>query len=92
MDDHHLDNLQEEIATIPYYVHEGDMAREERNRTRLLIALVLSLAISLSFLFANNLAWIIYNDRKEARYAAERQVIIEKMQSEETLQSVEDAD
>jgi len=32
MDDHHLDNPQEEIATIPYYVHEGDMAREERNR------------------------------------------------------------
>jgi hypothetical protein len=92
MDDHHLDNLQEEIATIPYYVHEGDMAREERNRTRLLIALVLSLAISLAFLFANNLAWIIYNDRKESRYAAERQVISEEMQSQETLQSVEDTD
>ena len=90
MDDHK--NMQEEIATIPYYVHEGDMAREERNRTRLLIALVLSLAISLAFLFANNLAWLLYNDRKEARYAAERQAISEEMQLEEEIQPVEISD
>jgi len=92
MDDHHLDNPQEEIATIPYFVHEGAMAREERNRTRLLIALVLSLAISLAFLFANNLAWLTYNDRKEARYAAERQAISEEMQLEEEIQPVEITD
>ena len=40
--------------TVPYIVHEGVMAREERTIKRLIIALVFTIAL----LFCSNAAWL----------------------------------
>ena len=50
-----------ERQTVPYIVHEGMMARQERAIKRLWIALLLVIAL----LFASNLAWIIYESQFE---------------------------
>lgn len=42
---------------IPYFVHEGEMARAERHMKRLWIALIVAILIA----FASNIAWIIYD-------------------------------
>lgn len=54
-----------ERQTVPYIVHEGMMARQERTIKRLWIALLLVIAL----LFASNLAWIIYESQYEDQYA-----------------------
>ena len=48
--------MENKLETIPYVVHEGDMARLERSNRRLLIALAIALAI----MFLNNVAWLVY--------------------------------
>lgn len=40
--------------TIPYFVHEGDMARSERTIKKLMIALVVAIAL----IFASNAVWL----------------------------------
>lgn len=40
--------------TIPYFVHEGDMARNERMIKKLIIALLISVVI----IFASNAVWL----------------------------------
>ena len=45
-----------EKATIPYFVHEGEMARMDRNNKRLLTALV----VSVIALLINNISWLVY--------------------------------
>lgn len=40
--------------TIPYFVHEGDMARCERTIKKLMIALVVAIAL----IFASNAIWL----------------------------------
>lgn len=42
--------------SVPYIVHEGDMARLERSNKRLLIAL----AIALTVMLLNNVAWLVH--------------------------------
>lgn len=42
--------------SVPYIVHEGDMARLERSNKRLLIAL----AIALIIMLLNNVAWLVH--------------------------------
>ena len=40
--------------TIPYFVHEGDLARSERTIKRLIIALVVTICL----VFASNAVWL----------------------------------
>jgi len=42
--------------SVPYIVHEGDMARLERSNKRLLIALIAALTVML----LNNIAWLVH--------------------------------
>ena len=44
-----------EELSIPYFVHEGDMARIERIIKRLVVALIAAVAL----IFASNAAWLI---------------------------------
>ena len=55
--------------SVPYIVHEGDMARLERENRRLLIAL----AISVVVLLLNNIAWLIHveHSQKTQEYTIE---------------------
>ena len=50
-----------EMATIPYYVHEGEMARMERVNVRWFIAFL----VTLIALIATNLCWVIYENQFE---------------------------
>lgn len=53
--------MDENVAMIPYYVHEGEMTRMERVVKRLWIALLI---IFLAFV-GTNLGWIIYENQFE---------------------------
>lgn len=44
------------MENIPYFSHEGDMARMERTQRRLWIACLVVLGI----LVASNVAWVVY--------------------------------
>ena len=44
------------IVSIPFYVHEGEMARAERMRVRLYVLCMLLLVL----LVSTNAAWIIH--------------------------------
>lgn len=48
-----------EIATIPYFAHESEMARMERQIKRLWIVLIMTIV----FLVASNAAWIYYESQ-----------------------------
>lgn len=50
-----------EIATIPYFAHESEMARMERQIKRLWIVLIMTIV----FLVASNAAWIYYESQFE---------------------------
>lgn len=47
---------EKEIATIPYFAHESEMARMERQIKRLWIVLIMTIV----FLVGSNAAWIYY--------------------------------
>lgn len=51
--------MSEKSATIPYYVHEGEMNRLERVNKRWFILFI----IVLSMLFVTNAGWIIYENQ-----------------------------
>lgn len=46
--------MEKNELTIPYFVHEGDMARSERMIKKLIIALLISVVI----IFASNAVWL----------------------------------
>lgn len=48
-------------AQIPYYVHEAEMYRMERNNRRWFIAFM----VVLFMLFATNIGWVIYESQFE---------------------------
>lgn len=50
---------EEQMASIPYFAHEGEMARMERANKRLFWALLVTLAM----LLATNAGWIYYESR-----------------------------
>lgn len=52
---------KQENVTIPYFVHESEMARMERQIKRLWIVLIMTIV----FLVATNAAWIWYNSQFE---------------------------
>lgn len=51
--------------TIPYFVHEGEMARSERHIKRLWIALIIAIVIA----FVTNIGWLIYESQFESMTA-----------------------
>lgn len=51
-----LESKESEVLSVPYIVHEGVMARNERTIKRLLIALVITILL----LFASNAMWLHY--------------------------------
>ena len=60
----------EDLKSIPYFVHEGEMARAERSRKRMIVALIVSLvvtAFALGALFVNNQMWMSYVATIEAQ-------------------------
>ena len=52
---------KEQRQTVPYIVHEADMARQERTIKRLWIALILLIVL----LVGSNIAWIAYESQFE---------------------------
>lgn len=53
--------MEKDIVQIPYFVHEGEMARAERTNKRLWIALIV---IFLAFVLTN-VGWIVYESQFE---------------------------
>lgn len=54
-------NENEDMQIIPYYVHESDMARMERQIKRLWIVLIMTIV----FLVGSNAAWIYFESQWE---------------------------
>lgn len=54
-------DTEQKAVSIPYYVHEGEMARVERLNKRWFIAFL----IVLLMLFASNIGWIVYEHQFE---------------------------
>jgi len=52
---------KEQRQTVPYIVHEADMARQERTIKRLWILLILLIVL----LVGSNCAWLYYNSQFE---------------------------
>ncbi len=46
--------MEEKEKSVPYFIHEGMMARDERTIKRLIIALM----ITVGLLFISNMAWL----------------------------------
>ena len=46
--------MEKENATIPYFVHESVMARNERQHKRLVLALIISIVL----VFVSNALWL----------------------------------
>ena len=55
-------NETEKQATVPYFIHEGQMARMERV-IRLLAAL---LVVSIALFILNNVVWMRYTEKQVA--------------------------
>ena len=54
-------DTEQKAVSIPYYVHEGEMARVERLNKRWFIAFLIVLAM----LFVSNIGWIVYEHQFE---------------------------
>lgn len=63
---HELTN-EEKSAQIPYYVHEGEMARAERTQKRLWIVIIILILV----LVGTNAGWIIYESQFEDIYVTQ---------------------
>lgn len=70
-----MDNIgnpkEEQQASVPYFVHEGTMARMERIFKITVIALVVALMVSLVALLVNDSRWRNYCSTIEDRYNVE---------------------
>jgi hypothetical protein len=51
------DEEKRNAEPVPYFIHEGMMQRMSENNRRLLIALIVSLVVSLSALLIDNFMW-----------------------------------
>lgn len=60
---------EQEPVVLPYYIHEGEMARMERANKRWFVAFLVTLIL----LCATNAGWIIYEHQFET-YTVEQQV------------------
>lgn len=52
---------EQQAASLPYYVHEGEMTRLERANKRWFIAFIIVLVM----LFVTNAGWIVYDHQFE---------------------------
>ena len=59
----------EKQASVPYFIHEGVMARMERIYRVTVIALVIALALSVASLVINDTLWRRYCSTLEQHYA-----------------------
>lgn len=57
---------QEKQASVPYFVHEGTVARMERIITRLTKTIVAVLAIAIILFIINNVIWMRYVEQQKA--------------------------
>lgn len=55
------EDMEEKEKNVPYFIHEGMMARDERTIKRLIIALM----ITVGLLFLSNMAWLYYWNQYE---------------------------
>lgn len=51
---------REKQASVPYFIHEGQMARMERITKRLSITIIAVLAVALIMFIINNMIWLNY--------------------------------
>ena len=51
-------------ASVPYFIHEGDMVRVERGKKRLVVALIISMAVT-----AMAILGVLYNNHMWMEYA-----------------------
>ena len=51
---------EEKQAVVPYFIHEGQMARMERITKRLTVTIVAVLAVALIMFVINNVIWLRY--------------------------------
>ena len=51
---------QEKQASVPYFVHEAQMARMERIIRRLFVTIVVTVAVTLIMFIVNNVIWMRY--------------------------------
>jgi len=58
----------EKQANVPYFIHEGTMARMERVFKMTVIALVVALAVAVASFVINDSLWRKYCAALEARY------------------------
>jgi len=65
---------EEKQAAVPYFVHEGTMARMERVFKITVIALVAALAVAVCSLIANDIMWRQYCNALEERYTTNAEV------------------
>ena len=65
--------MDEKKEMVSFQVHEGDMARMERDNRRLLIALIVALVIFL----INNVVWILVGKYFITTYVQPAQVVYE---------------
>lgn len=70
-------NESENQAVVPYYAHEGAMARMERIHKLTVIALVIALVVSLISFVINDSLWRSHYSSLDERY----QTLIEEMQN-----------
>lgn len=55
-------------ASVPYFIHEGTMARMERIFKMTVIVLVIALAVAVTALVVNDTLWRKYCNALEERY------------------------
>lgn len=58
------ENEENKGLTVPYVVHESEMARSDRREKRLWIVII----ILISALFFSNIGWLIYESQFETYY------------------------
>ena len=58
---------EEKQASVPYFIHEGQMARMERIIRRLIVLLVATIALFI----VNNVFWMLYTEHQVAEARAD---------------------
>lgn len=57
-----MQNKEQEQASVPYFIHEGQMARMERIVRILSIILAALMAVTIALFIVNNVIWMRYTD------------------------------
>lgn len=57
-----MQNKEQEQASVPYFIHEGQMARMERIIRVLSIILAALMVVTVALFIVNNVIWMRYAD------------------------------